>query len=339
MGKGAPDGCEHVILDHAMEEIDIPPGWRRPARTIFERQWRKILVLGAVDIGKSSFCRFLYRSLSRQGRSVDLIDSDIGQKDIGPPACITAGRPGAEAGYSIYFVGSVNPVGHFLPVVVGLSRLVERSQANHKVINTSGLILGLGRILKGYKIEALMPDVVVALQRGYELEPLLNAYRNHRIVRLRPSARAVSRTQEARRDARERVFGEYFAGSQTMALDMDDLLFQRSLLFNGTRTDIPGIPYSEKSAEGIIGVADVKGDSRTGFRTVSPDFAENLLCGVGDGGGTILGLGIVRKIDFRRRRITLISPVPADAIKIVQFGDIYVSPEGKELGRKSPGGF
>jgi polynucleotide 5'-kinase involved in rRNA processing len=124
-----------------------------------------------------------------------------------------------------------------------------------------------------------------------------------------------------------------------MMLDMGDLLFQRSLLFNGRAVDIQGCLYCERSAEGMIGVSDGKAGLGPGFKTVSPGFAENLLCGVGARDGTTLGLGVVRKINFRQRRIALISPVPAGAIKTVQFGDMYVSPEGRELGRKRPGGF
>jgi polynucleotide 5'-hydroxyl-kinase GRC3/NOL9 len=99
-------------------------------RIVMER-WRMVLVLGAVDVGKSHFCRLLADTLLQTGRRVALLDTDLGQKIVGTPATVTLGYPdlGVSGGYTppalLHFVGSTNAAGHFLPVVAGIAALAE----------------------------------------------------------------------------------------------------------------------------------------------------------------------------------------------------------------------
>ena len=99
------------------------------------------------------------------------------------------------------------PGGHVLPMIVGVRQLVDAARAAHIIINTTGFVTGPGRVLKSYKIEAVRPDVIVALENGRELRTLLQAYRHYRILRLPARAYATSKTFEQRRAARERAFG------------------------------------------------------------------------------------------------------------------------------------
>ena len=73
--------------------LDIPPAWDWSADQIVQHRWRKILVLGGVDRGKSTYCRFLTRRCLETGQRVAVVDTDVGQKDIGPPATLTLGYP------------------------------------------------------------------------------------------------------------------------------------------------------------------------------------------------------------------------------------------------------
>src|SRR3954453_16489645 len=74
--------------------IDIPEDWCRLAEDLVRSDWRRVLVVGAVDRGKSTFCRFLAQQLAIAGIGVTLLDTDPGQKMLGPPACVTAGPLG-----------------------------------------------------------------------------------------------------------------------------------------------------------------------------------------------------------------------------------------------------
>lgn len=280
-------------------EIDVPAAWEWSAAEIQRRQWRKILVIGAGDRGKSTYCDFLTQRLLAAGVKVALVDADIGQTHIGPPAAITMGYPEAAKPLSgvspaaWYFVGAVSPVGHLLPMVVGTRQLVEAAQAACVIINTTGLVHGVGQVLKSYKIEAIQPHAVVAIEAGQELRTLLSAYRNFRLLRISPSPRAVSKTPEQRRLAREHAFRRYFQSATEVTLPVKRLLFQRRL-----------VPHAREA---------------------------QLLCGVADRRNRGLGLAIISRREVQQGTLSLWTPVPAEAIHIVQYGDLYLAPDGREL--------
>jgi polynucleotide 5'-hydroxyl-kinase GRC3/NOL9 len=283
-----------------MRPIDVPASWAWSAAEIVQHRWRKVLVIGAVDRGKSTYCRFLSRHLLAAGWRVAVVDADVGQKDIGPPATITLGYPDATLvavhPAMLYFVGAVSPVGHLLPMVLGTKRLVETAQGEFVLINTTGLVHGVGRILKGYKIEAVQPDVVVAIEQDAELRPITMAYRHYRMLRLQPAASASVKTAAQRQETRERAFRSYFQAATEVALSCRSLIFQRQ--------EVP-----------------------TGF-------APHLLCGVSDRRNRGLGLAIITTINWSPGTISLLTPVPAESIRIVQGGDLYLTPDGCELGRR-----
>ena len=62
-------------------------------------------------------------------------------------------------------------------------------------------------------------------------------------------------------------------------------------------------------------------------------FERNLLCFIADATGRCLGLGIIEHINFIGRMILLTTPVERDMVRIAQFGDVYVTREGGELGQ------
>ena len=47
-----------------------------------------VLVIGATDVGKSTFCRFLVDSAVDRGLKTVFVDTDVGQSQIGPPTTI-----------------------------------------------------------------------------------------------------------------------------------------------------------------------------------------------------------------------------------------------------------
>jgi polynucleotide 5'-hydroxyl-kinase GRC3/NOL9 len=327
-----------------MAEIDIPPSWEDSVERLVRAGPRRIMVLGATDCGKSTYCRFSSHRLMQSGFKVTIVD--VGQKDIGPPAAITSGLPepsdmlGTVAPSGFYFVGAVTPVRHLLPMVVGAKQLVDFARATTAVINTTGLIHGIGRVLKGFKIEAVRPDAIVAIQRSYELEALLRAYRYCGIIRIAPSDRAVSKTPEQRRAARERAFNSYFRKAGLVTLDIRKVIFQRSLLFNGIPVATHDFLHLEKTWEGTLAVSQgAQGRQDLGSILIEPGFEENLLCGTANRANFGTGLAIIRSIDFTTRAISLITPVAPEKIKIIQFGDSYLASDGRELDRKRPGSF
>src|SRR6185295_2618534 len=75
------------------------------------------------------------------------------------------------------FVGSISPQDHLVPLVGALGRLRDRARnegAELLIVDTGGEVSGIrGQLVKYYKVDVLEPDLVVGLQRGEELEPIL----------------------------------------------------------------------------------------------------------------------------------------------------------------------
>ena len=150
------------------------------------REARTVLFVGGLDSGKSSLARAVAAYALHVGRSVAYLDADVSQKTVGPPGTVglkhirepddlTHERM-ADAD-AIGFVGSTSPQDHLLPLVGALARLRERARdegAELVVVDTGGEVSGIrGQLVKYYKVDTLEPDLVVALQRGEELEPIV----------------------------------------------------------------------------------------------------------------------------------------------------------------------
>jgi polynucleotide 5'-hydroxyl-kinase GRC3/NOL9 len=334
-GRGA--GGKAVAAD-AKRKLHVPPEWEAVAFEIFERGLRTVLVIGASAVGKSSFCRYLIETLLARRAEVAFVDADIGQSNIGPPAAVSLGYPvppvefSAVAPVACYFVGSTGPIGRFLPLVIGTASLAREARGAFVVIDTTGLVHESGRVLKNYKIEAARPDVIVTVERRNELAPLRAANRHVHTIRIEASRKAHGKDDYEKIDVRRRAFARHFSKATSLRFASEALTFQRTLLFAGKRIEIEGAVHAERSSEGVL-VVGTPTAPPANSKVLPLAFERNLLCGIADATGRCLGLGIIEHIDFAAGTIDLTTAVSRDRVSIVQFGDVYVTPEGGELGQ------
>ncbi len=190
-------------------------------------QKRTVLLVGGLDTGKSTLSRMLLRAGVDAGRPSAFLDADVGQKTVGPPATISLKAVRAVADLepdalatadALSFVGSTSPQGHLLPVVTGVVALARRARdegADFLVVDSGGLVSGIsGQILKYHKVEMLRPDLVVGLQRGEELQPLLGVIQRFfstEVVSLGVHPDVVPTTVEQRAENREAAMRRYFS--------------------------------------------------------------------------------------------------------------------------------
>jgi polynucleotide 5'-hydroxyl-kinase GRC3/NOL9 len=318
----------------------VPPEWQAAASEIFERRLRTVLVIGDSAVGKSSFCRYLTETLLARSADVAFVDSDIGQSNMGPPAAVTLGYPALPVDFSTvspagyYFVGSTGPIGRFLPLVIGTASLAREASTAFIIIDTTGLVHESGRVLKNYKIEAVRPNVIVSLERRNELAPIRMANRHVPIIKIEPSHKAHGKDDYEKIEVRRRAYARHFSHATSLQLPLESLIFQRTLLFSGMpfELELEGAIYAERSSEGIL-IVGAPVAPPADSKVLPLGFERNLLCGIADATGRCLGLGIIERIDFAARTIALTTAVDRDKVNIVQFGDIYVTPEGGELGQ------
>ncbi len=282
-------------------KIQVPESWQAALEEISSSCPRRVLILGAVDVGKSTLCFYLLQGLLKHGWQVALVDADVGQKDVGPPATVGLRHfredipPRPLEAEKLYFVGSTSPVGHLLPLVVGTRLLCDQSKGRITLINTTGLIHGPGVALKNYQIESLRPDLILALERNHELDPILSGYRYFPIRRLEVSPLSRSKGPRERQQRREEAYRQHFAQAVRITLALDKLVIQRP----------------------------------------PRRWRRNLLCAVSDQ-KEVLSLAILEEIDFTHRTVTLFTPANPYRIRVLICGSLYVSRLGEELGKVRP---
>ncbi|HVP79635.1 MAG TPA: Clp1/GlmU family protein [Thermodesulfobacteriota bacterium] len=228
-----------------MNQTDIlaPQEWHALLDVIQEEKGISIL-LGATDTGKSTLARFLIFNLCRQGLKVALVDADIGQSFLGPPATIGFSVFKSDPNWQlilsppeIFFVGSITPEGHFPIHLKGVKRMVDKATSygvDVILVDTTGFVLGDGgKELKRRKIDLLSPRLILALQRSDELESILDQYQEGvppRIIRLPLSEQVRPRSMEERRIYRTDKFQEYFKHSVVQELAVEEFKIEGEVI-------------------------------------------------------------------------------------------------------------
>ena len=189
-----------------------------------------VLVIGAVEAGKTTFTAWLATALHGRGFTVAIVDADVGQSEIGPPSTVGLGRvtgplrrPSDAELVSFEFVGVTSPARRPTRVVEATGALAARARAQFQrvVVDTSGFLAGgFGASVKQRKIAAVDPDVVVVIHQGDEAAHLLRALAARaRLVQLPALAPTRPRSAAARRTHREAALARHLEGARPVVLD------------------------------------------------------------------------------------------------------------------------
>ena len=276
---------------------------------------RVIMVIGDNDTGKTTLVTRLASELARRGSTVGVVDADLGQSDIGPPTTVGLGRVRAPIEQlaqaevvALHFVGVTSPARCVHETAEATGRLAShalRNGCDRLVVDTCGLVDGdVGRALKRSKVERVAPDLVIALQRDDECEPILDdcaATGRRAIVRL-PAAPTTPRSMNARRRHRERMLAEHLAGAMPRVFDLAQ--------------------FDVRSAPATRGVAVI-------------DLTE-VLVGLQGRAGWTLGVGRTTGVDAARGRLTIETTLDPARVSALVIGREKFS--GRELaGREIEG--
>ena len=249
---------------------------------------RVTMIIGASDAGKTTLVTTLAGELASRGGPVAVVDADVGQSEIGPPTTVGLGRVTGPLEHlseatlvALHFVGVSSPARDIRGVVEATRRMTERARAeglDRVLVDTSGLVAGWpGRLLKQQKVEAVDPDLLLVLERADECEAIARRYEGAgrpRVVRVAARGRPRSRSQSIRRQHRIDALDRYLAGAGVVAVGLSGLM---------VRTP-PGVPL-----EGCAGA----------------------LCGLDDGRGDTLALGVVDEVI--RDTLRVLTPLPRTA--------------------------
>ncbi|ACV25223.1 GTPase or GTP-binding protein-like protein [Methanocaldococcus fervens AG86] len=321
----------------------------------------KILIVGGIDSGKTTLTTFLANELLNLGFKVAIIDCDIGQKSILPPATISLAF--LEENFSnlceikphkSYFVGSTSPIQFFGEMITGTKLLCDYAEdkADVIIIDTTGLISNSGADLKRMKIEAVKPDIVIALQKRNELNHILKPFENKiKIFYLKVYEYAKSFNRDERREIRVEKWKQYFKNSKIYVIGFNEVFISGSRVFQGEKISEDEryllesifkwkVLYGSK-CEGRYTI--IKKDlinipkqiDKNVLYYIEPERFNNLIVGLIDEEGFCIGLGILKSIDFENERLEILSPISEDEIKNIKeirIGRIKVDENGEELG-------
>ena len=360
-----------------IETSTIPNEWSEIAHEIITKGYRSIVVLGAIDTGKTFFTTYLANVLFSRGLKVAIVDTDVGQSDIGPPTTIGLGILRKPVIFmdqiepsEIYFIGSTSPTGHLLPMVVGMEKMVSTGLAlvDIVLVDTPGMVFGgPARALMLYSTEALRPDLVVILQKLHELEHLARQLEalGHNVRRLPASRWVKERDRSDRRLLRERAFYNYFSkrGIRRLTLDLSRVTIVGSYLGSGSEVPRQIIENIEAIARLKVEYCEMAMDymfilfkealpsrdtveklysslGKSGFtiKVRKTGFEKGLVVGLIGDYGKYLDIGVLEKIDFKGGKLVVVSPLEdPTTVRAIKIGCVRLDENFREIGKLRPG--
>jgi len=276
---------------------------------VLEKEKGITILLGATDTGKSTLAQFLISHLCQRGLKVGLVDADIGQSFLGPPATIGLSlfksHPDWELILSppeIFFVGSTTPEGHFPIHLKGVKRMVDKASSYGPdviLVDTTGFVLGEGgRELKRRKIDLVCPRFILVLQKEDELEPILEPYQEnplYKIHRLPLSEQVRPKSAEERRTNRTNKFRNYFKYAAVQELAIEGVQIE------GETLDPEGSPLPLEWALRM----------------------NSLLIGLKDGNDETLALGLTKNYFEEKKVLRVSTPLrEMEKVKTIQLSSL-----------------
>ncbi len=268
---------------------------------------RRVMIVGPSDRGKTTLAGWLGERLAEVAPT-GLVDADVGQSQIGPPATV-GWRLAGSVQEHCYFVGDVSPASRPATALSALLRAVrdaEAAGAAYTVIDTTGYIEGDGAVaLKTAKVEMLAPLDVLVIGDDRPARRLLKCWQNFtpaQVRHLNTPDRLQVKTVTQRRQHRQQMFAGALADSNMRWVSLDDKAILSSAA--GPQPEAPG---------GLL----------LGF----VDEMRRLVC-----------LGLLQTIDLRNHRLLAYAPEAAETASGIVFGAITLNTAGEQLNQAAAGG-
>ncbi len=343
----------------AVEETDPYLEWYKKAEEIIKEEPSKIIVIGGVDNGKSSYTILLSNIALEHGLKPALIDADVGQADIGPPGFISMAYPSEQTIWmrmlkpvSMRFIGDIKPQIHIQAIISKTKELAEKALKDDRkpvIIDTDGWVGDTYAFLyKSQMIENIKPDVIIVI--GDELKNLFKKYERIgiKVVELPAPTLRRTRSREERRALRSDKYREFLLDAKPLKISLDEVIVTGHPLFMGVPlnpdeiTNIVGakVLYASRTPDTVfIVLAEQPKNIRLDelkktfnvpkARYYVQGFEKNMYVGlVGENEDEYPG--IIEKINYVEKTIMLKTKYTGK-IKMVKTSKIKLSPEFTEL--------
>jgi polynucleotide 5'-hydroxyl-kinase GRC3/NOL9 len=295
-----------------------PPQWTQFLEGDSIDDARRILIAGETDTGKSTLCALAANRFLCRGDSVSVLDTDVGQSNIGPPTTVGLGvleEPAlriTDAEYvDGYFAGDTSPAFCFDEVVEGTRELALKARRLEclSLVDTCGLATGpLGKLLISSVIEATEPEVVVLLKKDTELEELKDLVDDCIVLPALPSSR---KNLEARRAFRRSQFVSCLRGAEPVQLFLSNLEVEGFQARRARKKSLDPEPRMRSGGWSLGDLVDM----------------ENAIVGL-HLGDSLLGLGLINSVLFDHNAIRINAAVSGMPDRLI-IGNIRLADDGE----------
>lgn len=309
-----------------------------------------IVIIGCTDCGKTSLTTMLYNASIRSNRRPAVLDSDVGQADIGPPGFVTLGASSNTVYWiselkpiMMRFIGDIKPQTYSSLIIEEVCKLYDKAKERGfdvVVVDTDGWVKDeRGIIHKLELIEALRPDVIVVL--GEDLKGVFNSAKKLGTIVYEipaPKSRKI-RSREERKALRSLKYREYLENAKVVRLKLDNIYVSRLPLLQGVEIDphtlgglIEGeVQYTSRLPGAIYIYGDVKKQVQDEQKRYGVDlikiypvgFERSIYCSVGSFGDTDYPC-LIEKIDFNSREVIVRTKYTGD-INTLKFSKIKLT--------------
>ncbi|MCD6348520.1 MAG: hypothetical protein J7L91_02730 [Candidatus Korarchaeota archaeon] len=356
------DSTVEVEGQYIKLENPIPEWWEQLPEVL---AGKKVLFLGRIDSGKSSSILYLTNKLTSMDHPLTIIDSDVGQSDLGPPGVISSKRLEEPVIHMkllepdfMYFIGDKTPSGHFLPMVRGVFEALKNSDTDTILVNTTGFVDGgAARALKRFKMEFVDPDIIIAIEKEKDdLEHLMRIVpRGVEVKRFPSPVGSTGKDRSYRMAARRALVRRYLEGGQVRRVNLLDIELRNTFLLTGKKKiwyvpfleGVLGtkIHWLEESPDMLIALTEGGVDRRKAeklsdllnkeVRIAPLDLYRGLYVGL-LAKNRCAGVGIVQSLNIREGVIDVLTKYDEN-IEGLAFGYIRFNAEGEELGARGMG--
>jgi polynucleotide 5'-hydroxyl-kinase GRC3/NOL9 len=349
-----------------VEGNSVPESWQAAVKTVLasENKPAVIMIVGAIDVGKTSFCAYLANMALRKKLRVTFVDADLGQSDLGPPSTIGSSQitrpirdPFETEAEDIQFIGVTSPGSALNEVILGITKMTDKALklgAELVIVNTDGWVEGEDAVR--YKLalaKRIKPSTLIGIQEQSELTFLLGALPEVQSIAVESSPAVRKRDREERKLLRELGYRKYLKGAAVLSFPLNWVKVSGVPFGSGSppsrsRMDkiieqIGTTPIYCEETPNTIFIAlsreqwadeeiakTLEGTLNRKVKIVWEGDEKGLLVAVSDKDGRFLGIGIIEEMDYERQVLKVCTNVKK-GITSIKVGQIKLDKSGKEL--------
>ncbi len=351
-----------------MTDSQVPAAWGDLLTSLTSAKGR-VLVVGPVDCGKTTFTTLLAARRAAQTGTSFVIDADLGQSEIGPPACVSIGKFTREMSVLSEaqvilssFVGATSPAGITSSIIEAVCHSIDAARDENVIVDTGGYATKPEAWLQISCLAAVVrPTNVVILQRGNEAAPLQRILGNTGAMQVHVPPLADSlqvKSREYRTQRRRLKFAAALHDAEILEFDFQSVpviptwlgagaplpahlfTFAKQALAPSIRVyhaeqwgNQLGLLVSALPHPSAPAIHGIRSATKTSdVHCIPAPALKNKLVGLVAKSGTLLALGILEKLDCKRGIMGIRTNLrTAQSATALHLGRLSLRADGSEI--------